>query len=203
MATWLARVHFPDCQVRYARYSTVVEEVYDELFGHCRAKNETDALGDLCHRGEVSGEPAPVDRGKPLSEPGNIVPVRIEVEPDGMTWPALYCPRQKRIVGPHSKFFADTLQQNFNLVVRSNQLHLVHAWAVTPPAGKGRRRGGEKSNRRDLTLCAEPAVGEVIAFLRTYYPGKPDHVSQPRRAISTANGAMGAFAGAVCCTSRR
>jgi len=106
MATWLARVHFPDCQVRYARYSTVVEEVYDELFGHCRAKNETDALGDLCHRGEVSGEPAPVDRGKPLSEPGNIVPVRIEVEPDGMTWPALYCPRQKRIVGPHSKFFA-------------------------------------------------------------------------------------------------
>lgn len=168
MGTWLARVHFPEGQVRYARYSTVVEEVYDELFDHCRAKGETDELGNVCHRGEVKGEPSPVDRNKPLSEPGDIVAVRIEVEPDGMGWPALYCPRQNRIVGPHSKFFADTLQQTFNLVLRDNRLHLVHASSAEPDA-----------DRRAQTLCGESAAGEITSFLRVYYPGKPEDSSEP------------------------
>jgi len=157
--------------VRYARYSTVVEEVYDELFDHCRAKGETDELGNVCHRGEVTGEPSPVDRNKPVSEPCDIVPMRIEVEPDGMTWPALYCPRQNRIVGPHSKFFADTLQQTFNLILRDAQLHLV-------------RGGGKEWLRRNRgagsqTLCGEPGVGEITPFLRVDYPGKPEDPSEP------------------------
>jgi hypothetical protein len=168
MGTWLARVHFPNGQMRYARYSTVVEEVYDELFDHCRAKGETDELGNVCHRGEVKGEPSPVDRGKSLSEPSDIVPVRIEVEPDSMTWPALYCPRQNRIVGPHSKFFADTLQQTFNLVLRESRLHLVHAKSAEPDA-----------DHRAQTLCGEPAAGEITPFLRVHYPGKPEDPFEP------------------------
>jgi hypothetical protein len=173
MGTWLARVHFPEGLVRYARYSTVVEEVYDELFDHCRAKGETDELSNVCHRGDVKGEPSPVDRNKPLSEPGDIVPVRIEVEPDGMTWPALYCPRQNRIVGPHSKFFADTLQQTFNLLLRDNRLHLVRA------AGKERLQRDRGADPQSQTLCGEPAAGEIIPFLLVDYPGKPEDPSEP------------------------
>jgi hypothetical protein len=173
MGTWLARVHFPEGQVRYARYSTVVEEVYDEVFDHCRAKGETDERGNLCHRGEVNGEPSPADRSKPLSEPGDIVPVRIEVEPDGMTWPALYCSRQNRIVGPHSKFFADTLQQTFELIVRDNRLHLVRA------GGKEWQQRNHGVEPASQTLCGEPAAGERIPFLRVDYPGKPEDPSEP------------------------
>jgi hypothetical protein len=177
MGTWLARVHFPNGRVRYARYSTVMEEVYDDLFDHCRAKGETDELGNVCHRGEVQGEPSPADLSKSLSQPGDIIPVRIEVEPDGMTWPALYCSRQNRIVGPHSKFFADTLQQTFNLILRDNRLHLVHASGEEWPR---RDRGAESDGHsRAQTLCGEPAAGEITPFLRVYYPGKPEDPSEP------------------------
>lgn len=148
MGTWLARVYFPDGQVRYARYSTVVEEMYYyELYDHCRNKGETDELGNVCYRGAVKGEPSPVDLSKSLSEPHEIIPVRIEVEPNRMTWPALYCPRRNQIVGPHSKFVVRHLQQTFKLVRRSDGLHLVRA------------------DEADRTLCGEPAAGEVTPYL--------------------------------------
>jgi hypothetical protein len=162
MGTWLARVYFPDGQVRYARYSTVVEQVFNELHDHFRDKGEADELGNVCYRGSVKGEASPVDRSKALSEADDIIPVRIEVEPHGMTWPALYCPRQNQLVGPYSKFFANTLQQTFKLVRRNDQLHLVHA------------------DGADRTLCGEPAAGDEIPFLRHRdYPGKPEDASEP------------------------
>jgi hypothetical protein len=162
MGTWLARVYFPDGRVRYARYSTVVEEVFSELHDHFRDKGETDELGNICSRRQVKGEPSPVDRGKSLSGPNDIIPVRIEVEPNRMTWPALYCPRQNQIVGQHSEFFTHSLQQTFKLVQLNDRLHLVRA------------RGA------DRTLCGEPAVGEVMPFLRYRdYPGKPEDPSEP------------------------
>jgi hypothetical protein len=169
MGTWLARVYFRDGRVRYARYSTVVEEVYDELYDHFRDKVETDELGNVCYRGEVKGEPSPVDRQSSLSEPDDIIPVRIEVEPDRMTWPALYCRRQNRVVGPRSKFFAETLQHTFNLVLRDNLLHLGDPRQLEPGA-----------DRRAQTLCGESATGEITPFLRLHYPGKPEDPSEPR-----------------------
>src|SRR5262245_64428743 len=116
MGTWLARVHFPNGRVRYARYSTVVEALVSELYDDFCDKGETDELGNVCYRAEVRGEPSPVDCSKPLSGPIDIIPVRIEVEPDRMTWPALFCPRRNQIVGPHSEFDARHLQQTFKLL---------------------------------------------------------------------------------------
>jgi hypothetical protein len=161
MGTWLARVHFPNGDVRYARYSTVVEALVSDLYDHFRGQGETDDLGNVCYRAEVAGEPLPVYPSQPLSEPDEIMPVRIEVEPDGMTWPALYCPRRKQIIGPHSKFTADKVQRTFELVRQNDRLHLVRADAI----------------RR--TLCGQPASREVIPFLRYDYPGKPEDPSDP------------------------
>ena len=161
MGTWLARVHFPDGHVRYAKYSTVVEALVSSLYDHFRDEGETDDLGDVCYRAQVTGEPSPVDPCQSLSEPDAIIPVRIEVEPDRMTWRALYCPRRKQIIGPHSKFAADKVQHSFELVRRKDRLHLVHA------------------DGADRTLCGVPAAGETIAFFNYDYPNKPEDPSEP------------------------
>ena len=161
MGTWLARVHFPNGDVRYARYSTVVEVLVSDLYDHFRDKGQTDDLGNVCYRAEVTGEPLPVDPSQPLSEPDEIVLVRIEVEPDRMTWPALYCPQRKQIIGPLSKFTADKLQRTFELVRQNDHFHLVHAEAT----------------RR--TLCRQPVSGEAIPFLRYDYSGKSEDPSDP------------------------
>ena len=161
MGSWLARVHFPNGQVRYARYSTVVHELVSDLYDHFCDVGETDDFGYVCGRAAVRGEPSPVDPSKSQSEPNEIVPVRIEVEPDQRTWSALYCPRRNEIVGPRSKFFAYTLQQTFNLVRQNGRLHLVRA------------------DGDDRTLCGEPAAGEITPFLLRDYPGRPDDPSDP------------------------
>jgi len=150
MGQWLARVRFPDGQLRYARYSTVVEQLVSGLYDDFRGEGATDALGNVSYRAAVADEPCPTDPDAPLSEPHEIVLVRIEVEPDDLTWPALFCPRRNQIIGPHSAFAADRVQRAFDLVRRDAQLHLVRA------DGAARR----------LTLCGEPAVGEVMPFCR-------------------------------------
>lgn len=171
MAEWLARVHFPDGTVRYARYSTVVEAVLSDLYDDFHDKGETDDFGNVRSRGAVKGEPSPADPGAPLSEPQEIIPVRIEVEPNNRTWPALYCARRKQVIGPMSGYAADRVQRKFNLVGRDDQLHLVHAFepAGLPPRRKlwfGRRREAQAGvDRRAWTLCGEPAAGEIIPFL--------------------------------------
>jgi hypothetical protein len=100
---WLARVHYPDGQVRYAKYSTVVEALVSYLYDDFHSPVETDDFGFVSwDRGEVKGDPSPIDLSKSLSEPDELILVRIEVEPDRMTWPALYCPRRNQIVGPFS-----------------------------------------------------------------------------------------------------
>jgi hypothetical protein len=109
-----------------------------------------------------------------------------------MGWPALYCPRQNRIVGPHSKFFADTLQQTFNLVLRDNRLHLVHASSAEPDA-----------DRRAQTLCGESAAGEITSFLRVYTRANPKIRPSLRLATFMANGAMVLFVGGAFYTLGR
>jgi hypothetical protein len=161
MGTWLARVHFPDGAVRYARYSTVVEALVSDLYDHFHDKGETDESGNVCGRAQVAGEPSPADPGQSLSAPEQIILVRIEVEPDHMTWHALYCPRRAQIIGPHAKFSADRVQHIFELVRRNNRLHLVRA------------DGAER------TLCGEPAAGEITPYLRYDYPGRPDDPGEP------------------------
>jgi hypothetical protein len=161
MGTWLVRVHFPNGVVRYARYSTVVEALVSDLYEDVRDKGEIDDSGNICYRAEVAGEPSPVDPRQPLSEPEEIILVRIEVEPDHMTWPALYCRRRKQIVGPHSKFVAAAVQHRFELIRRDDRLHLVSADGATQ------------------TLCGEPADGKVMPFLRYDYPGKLEDTSEP------------------------
>lgn len=161
MGTWLARVHFPNGQVRYARYSTNMEELLSGLYDDFCAEGEMDERGNVCYRAEVKGEPLPVDLSKSLSEPDEIIPVRIEVGPHGMTWPALYCPRRNQIVGPHRKFAFDTVQHNFELIQRNDRFHLVHA------------------DGADRTLCGELAVGKIIPFLRYYCEGKFEGLPEP------------------------
>jgi hypothetical protein len=140
----------------------VVEALVSHLYDDFCDNGETDDLGDVCYRAKVKGEPSPVDRSKTLSEPTEIIPVRIEVEPDRMTWAALYCPRRNQIVGPHSKFDARHLQQTFKLVQLNDRFHLV---------------GADGDNR---TLCGEPAAGETTPFLRYGdYPGKIEDASEP------------------------
>jgi hypothetical protein len=140
----------------------VVGALVSDLYDHFRDKGETGDLGNVCYRAKVKGEPSPVDPSKSLSEPDEIIPVRLEVEPDRMTWPALYCPRRNQIVGPHSKFVARHLQQTFQLVQRNDWFHLVRA------------------DGADRTLCGEPAAGEMTPFFRYGdYPGKLEDASEP------------------------
>jgi hypothetical protein len=145
----------------------------------------------------VKGEPSPVDRGKLLSEPGDIVPVRIEVEPDSMRWPALYCPRQNRIVGPHSKFFADTLQQTFNLILRDNRLHLVH----TSGKGQPRRNHAAEPERRHCAVSRRRV--RSLRFFGSTTRASPKIRPSLRLATFMANGAMVLFVGAAFYTVRR
>jgi hypothetical protein len=198
---WLARVYYPYGQVRYANYSTVVEALVSGLYDDFLPPGETDDFGFVSwDRGKVKGDPSPVDLSKSLSEPDEIILVRIEVEPDRITWPALYCPRRNQIVGPLSKYNADAVQHAFKLIRQNDRLHLVPEAPYSPitkPTAGGRGLlsflrilcAGETKiqlddtkpevNGADWTLCGEPAVGEEIPFLQYYLMGHSREFPQP------------------------
>jgi hypothetical protein len=189
VSTWLADVHFPDGRVRYSRYSTVVEKLVGGLHDGFYDIGETDDCWYVRSRREAKGEESRPDLSEPLSEPDELIPVRVEVDPDRMTWPALYCPRRNEIV-PSSYFTARHVQYNFELIRQNIRLHLFPDPPIAPVAkrrsflrflyaGKIKHPFGAEEAKRSLnaeetkrTLCGEPAVGEIIPFRRYYFEGR-------------------------------
>jgi hypothetical protein len=149
MGTWLATVRFPDGDVRYADYSTVVEAVYEGLYaGVCRV-GDTAESGYVCHRAETAGDRLPSFPERPLAPIEDLVLVTIEREPDDTTWHALYCPNRARLVGPHSPHYRYHLQEEFDLVPDQDGVrHLC-------------RGGGSAAE------CGAHATGEPLGL---YYP---------------------------------
>jgi hypothetical protein len=172
MGVWLARIYFPDGTVRYATYSTVVGAILADLYERFCDIGEINDSGYVCHRAEVSGDPVAAKPGQPLSEPDEIIHVRIEVQPDRDSWIALYCPRRNQVIGPHSRFLAHRVQQNFELVGQNGSLHLVPDRLLTKTLS-GDPDGMAK------TLCGEAVIGEILAFHRCEYPGNPQSPFEP------------------------
>jgi hypothetical protein len=172
MGVWLARIYFPDGMVRYATYSTVVGRILAELYEQSCDIGEMNEAGYVCHRAEVKGDPVVARPEQPLSEPEAIIPVRIEVEPDRDPWIALYCPSRNQIIGPHSQFFADRVQENFELVRQNGLLHLV------PGRLFAKILGGD-SDVTARTLCGDAVLGEMLPFRRDEYRDESAHPFEP------------------------
>lgn len=172
MGVWLARIYFPDGMVRYASYSTVVGAILAELYERFCDMGEVNESGYFCYRAEVTGDPMAARPDQPLSEPEEIIPVRIEVDPDRDPWSALYCPRRNQVVGPRNQFFADRVQENFELVRQNGLLHLV------PDRLLAKILSGDPDGTA-RTLCGDAVTGEVLPFRRYEYQGEPAHPCEP------------------------
>lgn len=158
MGQWLATVAFPDGTRAYARYSTVVEVMFDELYPTFCPVGGTLPSGERCYRAEAVGEPAPRRPDAPLSPLDELVPVVICRDPDGQPWHALYCPRRASVLGPRSNHHMITLQDDFELVTGpAGVRHLRAAAMAAPPP-----------------LCGAAAAGDPLPFHREpHYLGMP------------------------------
>jgi hypothetical protein len=172
MGVWLARVYFPDGMVRYATYSTVVGGILTELYERFYDIGEVNESGYVCYRAEVKGDPVVAKPEQQLSAPEELIPVRIDVEPDRDSWSALYCQRRNQIVGPHNRFFTDRVQENFELVRQNGLHHLV------PDRPLAKILSGDPDGTTK-TLCEDVVTGEMLEFHRDEYPGKPAHSIEP------------------------
>ncbi|MEU7905203.1 hypothetical protein [Actinoplanes sp. NPDC049118] len=158
MGTWLATIRFPDGTCKYARYSTVVEEMYHPLYAECSIGGD---------RGEVAGEPLPGRPELPRSAAADLVPVVIDVESYNDAWHALYCPRRALLAGPFSGFHRDRMQAEFEL---ARDEHGV------------RHLGWSEST----SLCGRPLTGEPLVFhdhLADWGPMEPPEPIEPVEVI--------------------
>lgn len=150
---WLATVRFPDDTRRYATYSTVVESLLSGLYPRMCPVGGTLPDGSECCRAQVIGDPDPVfpDAGPVLID--ELVPVVISVEPDDVTWHALFCPRREVLLGPPHYHHAHHLQERSQLVLDGDKVRHLRPVDAVPLPGQ-----------RPLAACGRPVSGEPLPF---------------------------------------
>jgi hypothetical protein len=150
---WLATVRFPDGTSKYATHSTVTESLLCGLYSRMCPLGGTLPDGSECYRAQVTGDPDPVfpDVAPILAD--ELVPVVISVEPDAVTWHALFCPRRQLLLGPPHYHHAIDLQERFELVPDSDAVrHLRPVDAVALPG------------QPPSAACGRPVPGPPLPF---------------------------------------
>jgi hypothetical protein len=154
MGRWLATVRFGDGTVRYADYSTNTESLLSGLYeAVCRVGEVHPDNGLLCYRAAPAGEPLPADPHAAPAPPDELVPVTVEVEPDGYSWHALYCPRRGLVLGPMSYGHARQLQEEYELA--PDGAGLRHLRPADP---------GDRADAPPTAVCGLPASGPALPF---------------------------------------
>lgn len=125
MPTWMARVQFPDGSVRYAAYCEIFHTVLDDLYDRFATVGRADPDGVVIRRAAVAGFPEPRYPGRPLSDVDELVPVQIDIDPDGQNWAALFCPLQNQLIGPMNGMVIGDMQRKLALISQEGKLHLA------------------------------------------------------------------------------
>ena len=158
MAEHLATVFFPDGRRAYARYSTVVEAVLEDLYpGYCAA-GDTLPSAEHCWRATVVGEPEPSRPAAALSPAEELVPVLVSREGGAGPWHAVYCPRRRTLAGPRSGMARFRLQEEFELFPDEHGVRHLRPAGTTGAA-----------------VCGAPVAGHPLPFHHPpHYSGLPD-----------------------------
>ena len=162
MATWLANVRFPDGPVQYATYCAVLCRVLDDLYDHFTTISEADPDGVVVRKAGVAGLAEPRYPHRQLSDVNHLLPVRIDVDPDGENWGALFCPSQNQLIGPLNGMVIGDMQRQLALVSQKGKLHL-------------------RLPESDLTMCGHQVTGKEVPFRDTRPFSLADAASVPGR----------------------
>ncbi len=148
MSTWFARLHFSDGRELYTDFTTYSDSLSEALYPHCVEDG---------HLHRPGGDPLPTYPDRPRSAVEDLVPVTVELDRDGVSWGALYCPSQQRLLGPYYQHNVSDLQEEFELVAQGGREHLVAVLVLDH---------GEYSlpGRAGQTLCGEPVIGDLLSF---------------------------------------
>jgi len=156
MGEWLATVRFGNGDVRYARYSTVVESVLSDLYPAANRDGP---------RALPAGEPDPGRPGDPPAPVDALLPVVITVEPDGATWHAVYDPARDVVAGPYSSMHCSRLQDEYYLRPEPSS-GVRHLTTGTAAGLCGRAAGGDELpfHRPHWLVDAGPEPPEIDLF---------------------------------------
>ncbi len=162
MATWMASVRFPDGHNLYATYCAVVFAVLDDLYSRFMTISEADPRGAVIRKATVAGLPQQRYPNLPRADLDELIPVRIEVDPDGENWASLFCPEQNQLVGPMSSTVVDDMQHELALISQRGRLHL-------------------QVPGTDQTFCGQTVTGKEVPFRDTRPFSLADAASVPGR----------------------
>ncbi|MFF5207840.1 hypothetical protein [Streptosporangium sp. NPDC000396] len=156
MGTWLATVRFPDGTRKYARYSTVVECMYDRLYSTACHYGDMLPDGQQCYRSAVTGEPDPQWPEAKRAPIDQLVPVEIGEEANNCTWHALYCPQRAMVLGPMSCDHMDELQYRYELVRGDDGVRHLCDFVISDA----------REDRRPNAACGRRVPGQLLPFHR-------------------------------------
>ncbi|WP_374422943.1 hypothetical protein [Paracoccus sp. (in: a-proteobacteria)] len=162
MATWMANVRFPDGHVQYATYCAVLCSVLDDLYDHFTTVGEADPDGVIIRKAAVAGLAEPRYPDRHLSDVNRLLPVRIDFDPDGENWAALFCPSQNQLIGPMNGMVIGDMQRRMALISQRGKLHLQLP-----------------ENR--LTLCGQMVTGKEVPYRDAGLLADPDEEPPARR----------------------
>lgn len=145
MSTWMANVRFPDGHIQYATYCAVLCSVLDDLYDHCTTISEADPDGVVVRKAGVAGLAEPRYPDRELSDVNHLLPVRIDVDPDGENWGALFCPSQNQLIGPLNGMVIGDMQRRMALISQKGKLHL-------------------RLPESDLTMCGHKVTGKEVPY---------------------------------------
>lgn len=134
--------------MQYATYCAVVFAVLDDLYTRFLTVGEADSTGFVIRKAAVAGPPLPRYPNMPISDVDELIPVRIEVDPDGENWAALFCPTQNQLVGPMGSRVISDMQHCLPLISQRGRLHLQ-----VPGTGQ--------------TFCGQEVIGKEVPFRDT------------------------------------
>lgn len=154
MATWMARITFPDGRRLYSTYSTVSVSIHDALYSRFTDEGAINDQGQVAHRPEVAGDPLPAFPKRPLSGADDLIPVIVFEDCNRSDWGAVYCPSQNRVVGPVSRMVSTGMQRCLDLVSQNGKLHLR-----------------ENTPKASLTFCGQNVTGEDVPYQYIEGPG--------------------------------
>jgi hypothetical protein len=151
MGTWLASVNFPDGSTKYTDYYTVSGTVTPHGFRSELVDRLEYPAGKM-----LGGEIDPHFPDQAWSTIDELMTVVVELDRDNISWPALYCPHRREILGPLSDGVPRLHKFAF---IRDNKglKHLVKGEDVNVygPAMEAQHRGNTIS-----AVCGSEVAGE-------------------------------------------
>ncbi len=158
----MAWIYFPDGTIKFADYSTVVEELLLPLYSKMATENDLDSAGKIYGRNTRFGAPDPVFRDVPQAPLNELIPLKIIVEPDNASWTALFCPKRHELLGPYSRRNISRLQEGFSLKSDANGM-----WHLCENVDYQEMKIAD-------AVCGIPQLYTIIPFYKVpSYPNMP------------------------------